>query len=157
MLPTIYIKRKEEEALRKCEQTQGRFQYMQKLYGRSHEMQQLHSVYDRVRVCSASPSKSPLSSLLTKQKRRLSLSSDDHSPAVLISGRPGTGKSSLVKRFAAEINENTPCYFLYGKFTKLDGGDPFTAIREAFNGFCYQVFMARIKSLQKCKRLSKQL
>jgi histidine kinase len=61
---------------------------------------------------------------------------------VLIAGYSGTGKSSLVARFASELEEKSregkvkPFFFLEGKYEELQRADvPFSAISEAFNWF----------------------
>ena len=76
-------------------------------------------------------------------------------PLVFISGYSGVGKSALVLKFEEQIKQqaslgkNKPCYFLKGKYDESTGADPFSAIVEAFSGFCSQVLTEPQQELER--------
>jgi len=86
----------------------GRLQISQELYGRRNEMRTLSEAFDNV----------------------------DHSDAevVLIAGSAGTGKSSLVNKFAKRVTDQGG-YFIKGKYNCLQKDEPYSAIVQAFNSF----------------------
>jgi histidine kinase len=134
----------------------SRIQFKRTLYGRQDELDILHAAFQRA---IASKAEKPTSSKKKKNRSRatnadLGVSDEPEegsSSAVFISGRPGTGKSALVNEFEKQTrslasegalrNQSSirSCHFLYGKFNELDGGDPFSALTEAFDGFCREV------------------
>ena len=105
-----------------------------KLAGREQEMQILNDVYghaSRKGVDSGKP-----------------LDLKTETSCVMIKGKSGTGKSTLVKQFVVDLNKKslvmggpTKPYFLSGKYDELSGGDPFSAIVEAFSGFAQSLLL----------------
>jgi len=98
-----------------------------KVHGRERELQRLHEIYNFVRQ----------RGLGRKQKW-----CKGETSVAFIKGLSGTGKSTLVKQFTEELIEQSappgsPCapFFIHGKYDELSGGDPFSAIVEAFSGF----------------------
>jgi len=92
----------------------------------------------------------------------------------IIGGSSGTGKSTLIKQFQNELRKKSQLpeghcmpFFIEGKFDKLVGADPFSAIVEAFTNFAEDMtqqdteelncIRSRIKlygRVQKCHKVS---
>jgi predicted ATPase len=78
-------------------------------------------------------------------------------PLVLIGGYSGVGKSHLARHFAEKMNaeakkdggEIKPCYFLSGKYDET--ADPFSAIVQAFSGFCQTLLDGDASELEKMR------
>jgi len=87
----------------------GKLQIPEKLYGRTKEIEQLLSAFQR--VCKGSKE------------------------MVLVAGYSGTGKTSLVNEMHKSITKEKG-YFVTGKFDQLQRTVPYFAFIQAFNQFC---------------------
>ena len=136
-----------------------------KVKGRQKELQVLHKIYHHVSTSSSSSSSSQHSrsqhsrstSLRRRRQNSLRTSSrkdDSNTTIAIVKGSSGTGKSRLVKQFLDDLDhtrkgrkkgggsggghvgvKTTKPYILCGKYDELSGGDPFSAIVEAYNMF----------------------
>jgi predicted ATPase len=95
-----------------------------KFYGRQDELEILHGLYNRLFI----------QGTVTSSRKALLVA---ESPVAIISGYSGTGKSALVYRFIDELEGQVqPFFFLAGKYEDFQRTDPFSAIVDAFSGFC---------------------
>jgi predicted ATPase len=80
-------------------------------------------------------------------------------PLVLIGGYSGAGKSHLVRYFAEQLTIEAkkdgsiikPCYFLSGKYDENVSTDPYSAIVQAFSGFCQTLLDGDTNELEKMR------
>jgi histidine kinase len=120
------------------ERLDNRLVFPDKYLGREVETNTLIEVYQK--VC-----------------RKQSHSND--TPLVLIGGYSGAGKSHLARHFAEKLNIEAkkdgskikPCYFLSGKYDENISADPFSAIVQAFSGFCQTLLDGDASELEKMR------
>jgi predicted ATPase len=82
-------------------------------------------------------------------------------PLVLIGGYSGAGKSHLARHFAEKLNIEAkkdgskikPCYFLSGKYEENISADPFSAIVQAFSGFCQTLLDGEASEVEKMRQI----
>jgi predicted ATPase len=82
-------------------------------------------------------------------------------PLVLIGGYSGAGKSHLARNFAEKMTNDAkkcesnikPCYFLSGKCDESISADPFSAIVQAFSGFCQTLLDGDANELEKMRKV----
>ncbi len=106
-----------------------------KVRGRDQELLRLHEIYSFVhRGC-----------------RR-------ETKVAIIKGLSGTGKSTLVKRFVEELEEQRNStgsvrvpLFLHGKYDELVGTDPFSGIVEAFDRFANDLVSGKKEELERIR------
>jgi serine/threonine protein kinase len=89
-----------------------RFQIPQKLYGREQELGILKTTFERV--------------------------SEGKSEMLLISGRPGIGKTALVQEMYMPVTQQRG-YFISGKFDQFQRNIPYSAVINAFQDFVRQL------------------
>ncbi|CAJ1962076.1 unnamed protein product [Cylindrotheca closterium] len=95
-----------------------------KLYGRSKELKQLKELYDTLAAAEEEQDSGP--------------------PFVVITGYPGSGKSSLITNFAKALKEDvktgnaSPFFFVAGKFDQRQD-HPYSAIIQAFDALFLQI------------------
>ena len=97
-----------------------RFLFPGKLYGREQEISALLKAFDR--VCEGSPE------------------------VMVVSGYPGVGKTSLVKEIYRPITARRG-YFVSGRFSKLSGEVPYSALREALCDLIQQLLGEKSQKL----------
>ena len=144
-------------------------------YGRAKELKTLHSIYESMFAGQGtsqpqSPTKSPAQPEAAQSRM---------SPVAIISGYSGCGKSRLVSQFIRELelqgrqDESSdggkgnraessgnparkckrPFWFLAGKFEELQCADPFSAISQAFTGFCMYLLDGGKETAQDLQRV----
>ena len=90
-----------------------------RLYGRDEELRRLHAIFRRIQTTNAAQ-------------------------IVFLPGYSGTGKSSLVRHFLRQIRTGKDgnggsnlFWYISGKFEELQSPDPFSAIAQGLNKFCW--------------------
>jgi predicted ATPase/serine phosphatase RsbU (regulator of sigma subunit)/tRNA A-37 threonylcarbamoyl transferase component Bud32 len=106
----------------------GRFQIPQKLYGREKEIETLLKAFERV----TGPS----------------ISATGKSEMILVAGYSGVGKSALVQEVHKPMTEKRG-YFAAGKFDQYQRNIPYSALTQAFNGFCDYLLTESTEQLSK--------
>lgn len=122
-----------------------------KFFGRKEELHVLKDAYYHQLLLSSGDSRhqpennsmkvNTGSSTSTSSPPAASSSSHSGPPVIIIEGFSGNGKSSLVRRFVEQINEDgednhVQPLFLSGKYQELQGGDPCSGILDALSGLC---------------------
>jgi predicted ATPase len=119
----------------------------EKLYGREDTLAILHGLFTR--LC---------------EQRNLPTSEETlaaaESPVVILSGYSGAGKSSLVERFIAELDQrkqegsSKSFLCLSSKFEELQTPDPLSVIAQAFEGLCQSLLQEDQKAVLDRLRVS---
>jgi len=99
----------------------GTFRLVEKLYGRTQELEKINSAFERV--------------------------AQGNKELFLISGYSGIGKSALVNEIQQPIAQKQGI-FVKGKYNKLQRDIPYNAIAQAFQEFCYYLLTQEEKVLQ---------
>ncbi len=101
-----------------------RFRISEQLYGRDRELDQL--------------------------RESLKQAAQGRPQVVLVTGRAGIGKTSLVRELAQDMSRIN-AYFISGKFDQVQKGKPYDAIIEAFRGLFRQILSESEKDLDHWK------
>jgi predicted ATPase/signal transduction histidine kinase/CheY-like chemotaxis protein len=103
----------------------GKFQIPQKLYGREKEVQILLQAFERI----ANPQ-----------------NTEKESELMLVAGYSGVGKTALVHEVHKPMTEKHG-HFIAGKFDQLGHNMPYSALSQAFNGFCHYLLTESVDIL----------
>jgi predicted ATPase/serine phosphatase RsbU (regulator of sigma subunit)/tRNA A-37 threonylcarbamoyl transferase component Bud32 len=106
--------------------TSGRFQIPQKLYGREAEVAALLAAFERVTAEATSSARSEL---------------------MLVAGYSGIGKSALVQEIYKSITRKNG-YFITGKFEQLQRNIPYFALIQAFQELMRQILTESPEQIQ---------
>jgi len=114
-----------------------------KVPGRDEHVERLHKVYN---------------SVSRGLGRRADKRQGETSILAIISGTSGTGKSTLIKQFHDDLRKKSQPpgsprmpFFLKGKFDKLVGADPFSAIVQAFTSFAEHLKQTDTEELERIR------
>ncbi|MEK8020053.1 MAG: ATP-binding sensor histidine kinase [Candidatus Parabeggiatoa sp.] len=99
----------------------GKLQIPQKLYGRENEIKMLLQAFERV--------------------------SEGATEMMLVAGYSGVGKTALVQEVHKPMTSRNG-YFASGKFDQFQKNIPYSALTQAFNGFCRYLLMESADTLQ---------
>ena len=155
--------------------------FPEKIYGRDNDLKKLHFVYEKLcssmiaggeeqvlplvpmgqndqPIHSTSDSTSPMHPPPTEFPV-MPIKEENDTPLILVSGYSGSGKSSLVNTFMEQLERQArikdskikPCYLLSGKFHEHSVGVTYSALVEAFGGFCDEILKGDTAELQRLK------
>ena len=131
--------------------------FPEKLYDRDQELQTLLSLYEL--SCRDHPTDSEAEAASQQNGRKKKAPKTGDTPLAFIAGYSGVGKSRLIETLVEQIHAKArkpnskvkPCYFLRGKFDQYSSGVSYSAIVEAFTGFCSQILQGDAAELERFK------
>jgi predicted ATPase len=131
----------------------SKLKFSKKFYGRQQELARLERSYSR--LCTKTK-RSEATSLQAEAEvvadvEETVVVADVDVEIVMVSGYSGSGKSALVHKFKANRKRQTPFLFVSGKYDELKGADPYSAIVEAFSGFCSEVVKGNPAALERVR------
>ncbi|MDX2243409.1 MAG: serine/threonine-protein kinase PknK, partial [Leptolyngbyaceae cyanobacterium bins.302] len=114
--------------------TSGKFQIPQKLYGREAEVNQLLQAFERV------------SGVGERQRSYASTRLLTRSELILVAGYSGVGKSVLVQEIHKPITQRKG-YFIAGKYDQFQRNIPYSAIIQAFQELIRQLLTENLEQI----------